>query len=176
MTVLGSHCSWPEGAPETSYTQGSCFLVLQPKTRGIPETMVCKMLMFMWSFGSMNFQVKGHTALSERTPCQRVGTAPRAQLSLLFVSELVWRLAERVQVHCDYGTRAKTKTPLVRLLGPIVSHWHSDWTPWIGWWVTGIERRLRALHPYLDSQAPSQVVHPRLAALTCYWLWRRGLW
>ena len=33
-------------APETTYTQGSNILVLRPKTSGIPETMVCRSLMF----------------------------------------------------------------------------------------------------------------------------------
>ena len=32
-------------------TEGSYVLALRPTIRGIPETMVCRILMFMWCFG-----------------------------------------------------------------------------------------------------------------------------
>ena len=38
-----------EGPLKAASTQGSFFLVLRSK-RGIPEIMVCRILMFMWAF------------------------------------------------------------------------------------------------------------------------------
>ena len=39
------------GAQKTTETQGSDTLVPRNKIGGIPEIMVCRILMFMWSFG-----------------------------------------------------------------------------------------------------------------------------
>ena len=39
------------GAQKTTYRSGSDILVPRPDIRGIPEIMVCSVLMFMWSFG-----------------------------------------------------------------------------------------------------------------------------
>ena len=39
--------------PKTTKTYGSYVLVLGPKTRWIPETMACRILVFMWSLGPL---------------------------------------------------------------------------------------------------------------------------
>ena len=43
----------PVRAQKTTQTEGSHILVPRPNTRGIPEIMACRMLMFMWSFGAL---------------------------------------------------------------------------------------------------------------------------
>ena len=42
--------------PKDHETQGSCILVPRAKARGIPEIMVCRILLFMWSSGPRSTQ------------------------------------------------------------------------------------------------------------------------
>ena len=41
------------GAQKATSTKGCDILVPRPRIRGIPEIMVCRILMFMWSFGPL---------------------------------------------------------------------------------------------------------------------------
>ena len=54
MGYFGSVCltqhAW--GPQKPTSTKGSDFMIPTPIMRGIPEIMVCRMLMFMWSFGA----------------------------------------------------------------------------------------------------------------------------
>ena len=78
-------------------------LVLRPNMRGIPETMVCGILMFMRSFGPLFFAALGSLTLAFE--------APRSGVPWL----------------CDRTLGATTMLPVAWRVLPEASH--KDWRP-----------------------------------------------
>ena len=49
---LGDHFRWI-GAQKTTEIEGSHILVPRPNMRGIPEQLLCRILLFMWPLGAL---------------------------------------------------------------------------------------------------------------------------
>ena len=65
----------------TKIIQGSYILVLRPRISGIPETMVCKIRMFVRSFGPLSFRILGLMPLTGTEACAGHTTRQHAPYS-----------------------------------------------------------------------------------------------